>query len=40
MVSLLWPLPTPEDYDLKKLESTIYQKLLRKYDLLWLCGSE
>jgi hypothetical protein len=24
--SLLWPLPTPEDHDLKNAESTLYQK--------------
>jgi hypothetical protein len=39
MVPLLWPLPTPGDHDLKKHESTLYQKLSRKYDLFWLSGS-
>jgi hypothetical protein len=26
MVSLLWPLPTPEDHDLKERESKLFQK--------------
>jgi hypothetical protein len=39
MVSLLWPLPTPEDHDLKKPEFTLYQKALCKYELFWFCGS-
>jgi hypothetical protein len=38
----LWPLLTPEDHDLKKLESTFnhyIRKLSCKYDPFWLSGS-